>query len=84
MSTSIVYDVVINIHLVQYQQLTYKKIHITIDVHYSTTLCQMTLKRLNSIDKFTFQVKSFLLHNCFYTIRDCTEHQNESNINFNH
>ncbi len=50
---------------------------------YSTHTLPEDIKRLNSIEKFKSQVKSFLLHNCFYTIRDYTEHQKESRINFN-
>ena len=35
------------------------------------------IQQLHSIHKFKSQVKSFLLHNCFYTIRDYTDHRKE-------
>ncbi len=63
-----------HIHQVAVSTAHYKKF-----TYNSCTLLYNTLpediKRLNSIEKFKSQVKSFLLHNCFYTIRDYTEHQ---------
>ncbi len=35
------------------------------------------IKQLKSVHKFKFKVKSFLLQNCFYTIRDYTDREKE-------
>ncbi len=35
------------------------------------------IKQLNSVHEFQLKVKSFLLQNCFYTIRDYTDRQKE-------
>ncbi len=63
-----------HIHQVAVSTAHYKKF-----TYNSCTLLYNTspedIKRLNSIEKFKSQVKSFLLQNCFYTIRDYTEHQ---------
>ncbi len=35
------------------------------------------IKELKPVHKFKFKVKSFLLQNCFYTIRDYTDREKE-------
>ena len=65
-----------HIHQVSVSTAHYKK-----STYNSCTLLYNTLpddiKQLKSIHKFKCQVRSFLLHNCFYTIKDYTGHLNE-------
>ncbi len=38
------------------------------------------IKQLKSVYKFKLNVKSFLLQNCFYTIRDYTDREKKNNV----